>query len=274
MIDLGRKTSPPDKIEVVEYAAGAPGYRDAAAYDQKRYQNPVSGYKLTVMTNALSNLIGPLTGKHLLDVGCGTGRGVVNFGESAALAVGSDFSFDMLSVAARKAGSRPNCTFVRAVAQQLPFRDGTFDVVTALNFLHLFSLATQRAMVAEMKRVVRPGGIVVLEFDNALHGLVLGLYKRWFGDERGSLPWEIRYVVGDDCRVAKKSGAVFPVVWRAFSRLPRIFIPLEKLAYIAPFSHLAHRIYWKLVKPDFEPHPARPRPAAESLLNAGGFKPG
>lgn len=265
MIDPALKTSPTDEIEVVEYAAGAPGYRDAAAYDERRYQDPASAYKLTVMTNVLSNLIGPLTGKHILDVGCGTGRGVVNFGESAALAVGSDFSFDMLSVAARKAGGRPNCTFVRAAAQQLPFRDGTFDVVTALNFLHLFRLATQRAMVAEMKRVVRPGGAVVLEFDNALHGLAVGFYKRWFGDERGSLPREIRYVVGDDCRVAKKSGAVFPVVWRAFCRLPRIFVPLEKLAYIPPFNHLAHRIYWKLVKPDLEADPARPRPAAESL---------
>jgi ubiquinone/menaquinone biosynthesis C-methylase UbiE len=265
MVDPILKTSPPDEFEVVEYAAGAPGYRDAAAYDQKRYQNPASAYKLTVMTNTLSRLIGPLRGKHILDVGCGTGRGVINFGESADLAVGSDFSFDMLLLATRKAGARPNCTFVRAAAQQLPFGDGTFDVVTALNFLHLFSLATQRAMVAEMKRVVRPGGTVVLEFDNALHGLAVGLYKRWFGDEHGSLPREIRYVVGDDCRVAKKSGAVFPVVWRAFCRLPRVFLPLEKLAYITPFNYLAHRIYWKIVKPDPAAHPSRPHPAAEPL---------
>lgn len=241
--------APPSNFEVVEYAAGAPGYRNAAEYDERRFGNPASAYKLAVMANAVSRLIGPLSGKHILDVGCGTGRGVVNFAGSAALAVGDDFSQDMLSVAGRKAGGRPNCTFVRSAAQQLPFGDSTFDVVTALNFLHLFSLATQRAIVAEMKRVVRPGGAVVLEFDNALHGVMIGLLKRWFGDERGSLPWEIRYVVGDGCRVTDKFGAVFPVVWRAFYRLPRIFAPIEKLAYVPPFNHLSHRIYWKLVKP-------------------------
>jgi ubiquinone/menaquinone biosynthesis C-methylase UbiE len=136
---------------------------------------------------------------------------------------------------------------VRAYAQQLPFFDASFDVVTALNFLHLFSLETQREMIAEMKRVTKPGGIIVLEFDNALQGLFIGFYKRWFQDLRGSLPREIRYVVGDNCRVVSVYGAVFPIIWRLLYHFPKPSVALEKIAYAPPFNRLSGRIYYKLV---------------------------
>jgi hypothetical protein len=97
-----------------------------------------------------------------------------------------------------------------------------------------------------MKRVVRPGGVVVLEFDNAIHGLGLGLLKRWTGRERGSLPWEIRQVIGPDCQVTHVYGAVFPVVWRLLYRVPSISMHLEKLAYDPPFNWVAHRIFFRL----------------------------
>ncbi len=241
--DIGEKT-----LEVREYAIGKPGYQDVATYDERRYAGPANVYKQKVMANAYKKLIGCLKGQRILDVGCGTGRGVVEFAQEAQFATGSDASPDMLIFAASKAASLPNCTFVCAYAQHLPFRDATFDVVTGLNFLHLFSLETQRIMVADMKRVAKPGGILVLEFDNALHGLGLGLYKRWSGIELGSLPGEIRYVIGGKCRVVKKYGAVFPAIWRLFYHFPRIFVPLEKLAHLPLFNHLSHRVYYKIVK--------------------------
>lgn len=234
--------------EIVEYRVGKEGYQDVGSYDACRYAGPANQYKQMVMANAYKKLIGPLAGKRILDVGCGTGRGVIEFGCEAAFAAGSDASLDMLRLAAGKSRQGPQCTFVAAHAQGLPFPDGTFDVVTALNFLHLFTLETQQEMVAEMKRVAKPGGTLVLEFDNALHGLGLGLYKRWSGMERGSLPKEIGYVVGDECRVASIHGAVFPIAWRVFSHFPRVFAPLEKIAYIPPFHLLSHRVYYKLVK--------------------------
>lgn len=235
------------KLDIVVYATGKPGFQDASQYDKRRYGGPAAYYKQTVMMNAVNRLIGPLEGKKILDVGCGTGRGVVRFASSAGFAVGSDYSLDMLSFASQKLPEDARCGFVSAVAQQLPFANGSFDVVTALNFLHLFKVETQRAMIAEMKRVTRPGGIVLLEFDNALHGLGVGLYKRWFGDERGSLPWEIRRAIGAGCRIVKVYSAVLPVLWRITYRMPRVFIPVERIAYIPPFNHLLHRIYYKVM---------------------------
>jgi ubiquinone/menaquinone biosynthesis C-methylase UbiE len=235
------------RFDVVEYVAGKPGFQNASGYDQRRFGGPASNYKQTVMMNAIMRLAGPLEGKRVLDVGCGTGRGVVRFAPRATFTVGSDFSLDMLSHALQKTAGNPNCGFVRSVAQQLPFPDASFDVVTALNFLHLFRVETQWAMIAEMKRVARPGGTVVLEFDNALHGLVVGPYKRWFRDERGSLPAEIRRAIGGDCRIVKVYGAVVPIAWRVMYRFPRLFVPLERIGYFPPFNHLLHRIYCKVI---------------------------
>jgi ubiquinone/menaquinone biosynthesis C-methylase UbiE len=234
-------------FEVVDYDIGKGDYRNVSDYDQKRYVGAANEYKKKVTGNAYRRLIGPLKGKRILDVGCGTGRGVADFMDIAQLTIGADASQDMLLSAVQKAGDRSNVGFVRAYAQSLPFPTGYFDVVTSLNFLHLFSLQTQTEMIAEMKRVVRPGGIVVLEFDNAVHGLGLGLIKRWTGREHGSLPWEIRRVIGANCRVTDVYGAVFPIVWRLLHKWPSASLPLEELAYHTPVNWVAHRIFFRLV---------------------------
>lgn len=245
-----RKGEAHSGFEVVDYQIGAEGYRDVASYDQKRYSGPANEYRQTVMANAYKDLVGSLKGKWILDIGCGSGRGVVAFAPEAEFAVGCDASIDMLRVTARKLSGQTKSALASAYAQQLPFVNNSFDVVTSFNFLHLFSLKTQRDMISEMKRVTKPGGTLVLEFDNALHGLgVVGLYKRWFRDERGTLPWEALYILGDDCRIVRVRSAVLPIVWRLFYRAPRIFLPVEKLSYLPLVNRiLGHRLYYQLKK--------------------------
>jgi len=233
--------------EVVEYRKGGDGFVNVDRYDSTRYESRAARYRQTVMANAYKRLMGPLAGKRVLDVGCGTGRGFADFAKEAKFVVGADASIDMLTVAAGKVNSSPRLGLANAVAQALPFADASFDIVISLNVLHLFSLETQREMVQEMKRVVRPGGTVIIELDNALHGVVVGPYKRWFGDEKGSLPREIRYMVGDQCQIVRYYGAVVPVLWRIFHRFPALFLRLEKLEYYPPFNRLAHRIYCKIL---------------------------
>jgi len=234
--------------EVVEYDIEKGDYRNVSNYDQKRYVGAANEYKGRVTGNAYRRLIGPLEGKKILDVGCGTGRGVADFVNTAQMTIGVDASHDMLLAAAQKVEGRAKVALVRSYAQSLPFPTSYFDVVTSLNFLHLFSLPTQSEMIAEMKRVAKPGGVVVLEFDNAVHGLGLGLFKRWTGREHGSLPSEIRQVVGSDCKVTAVYGAVFPVIWRLFHRWPSAFLPIEELAYRTPINWMAHRIFFQLLK--------------------------
>lgn len=241
-------------VEVVRYRVGATGYQDAARYHEVRYQGRANEYKQQVMAAAYLGLVGDISGQRVLDVGCGTGRGLVDLVAAGARVVGCDASIDMLGEAAKRVHPQGACGLSAAYAQHLPFPDHTFDLVISLNFLHLFSLETERQMISEMKRVVKPGGRIILEFDNALNGLVVGPLKRWIGRERGSLPREIRHVIGEDWPVRRRRGAVYPVVWRAFSRWPRVFGPVEKLAYYPGFTHLSHRIYYELAAPDPLPH--------------------
>lgn len=237
-------------FEVVDYKAGAEGYRDVSSYDRKRYEGSGNEYRQRVLATAYSGLIGRLKSKSILDVGCGSGRGVVSFAAEAGFAVGCDASVDMLGVAAGKLNGRRRWGLANAYAQQLPFPDDTFDIVTTLNFLHLFSLQTQREMISEMKRVTKIGGTIVLEFDNALHGLgLLGLYKRWFRDERGTLPWEARHVLGNGCHIHRVRTAGLPVVWRIFRHAPAVFMPVEKVTYLPIVNRiLGQRIYYQLRK--------------------------
>lgn len=236
-------------LEVVDYEVGAEGYRDVATYDE-RYTGAPNEYRQKVMETAYRGLLSSLKGKRLLDVGCGSGRGVVGLAPEAQFAVGCDASLDMLGVTARKLKGRNGWALARVFAQQLPFANNSFDVVITLNFLHLFSLETQRDMIAEMKRVTKPGGTLILEFDNALHGFgAVGLFKRFFRDEQGTLPWEARYVLGQGCRIVKVRSAVIPIAWRLFYRAPRIFLPLEKVSYVPVLNRvLGHRIYYQLMK--------------------------
>jgi ubiquinone/menaquinone biosynthesis C-methylase UbiE len=235
-----------NRREIVKYRFGNKDHTNAATYDTVRYIGAANEYRQAVMARAYRKLIGPLHGKRILDVGCGTGRGVIDFAREADFSVGCDASLDMLSIAARKSVQSSRCALLASHAQQLPFKDNSFDIVTSLNFLHLFGLETQQVCVAEMKRVLKPGGTLVLEFSNALNGLVVGLFRRWVRREILALPGEIRYVIGADCQVDRVYGAPFPALWRLFYRLPRAFKSVENLGHVLPFNHVCHQVYYRV----------------------------
>ncbi|HSU53193.1 MAG TPA: bifunctional demethylmenaquinone methyltransferase/2-methoxy-6-polyprenyl-1,4-benzoquinol methylase UbiE [Candidatus Dormibacteraeota bacterium] len=105
-------------------------------------------------------------GDKALDVCCGTGDIAQLLARSGADVVGLDFSEQMLEVA-RQRGARKGqngiLRFVQGDAQQLPFGDGEFDIMTIGYGLR--NLADWEVGLREMKRVAKPGGrLVVLEF--------------------------------------------------------------------------------------------------------------
>jgi SAM-dependent methyltransferase len=99
-------------------------------------------------------------GERVLDVACGTGVVARCAGRFTESVVGVDLSDDMLSVAAKMA---PAIKWQKGDAQQLPFDDGTFDVVFSQFALMFFS--DQIAALKEMRRV---GGRVVVTVWDAL----------------------------------------------------------------------------------------------------------
>ena len=102
-----------------------------------------------------------LRGARVLDAGCGTGRLAAELADSGAARVwGVDASPEMLAVArekTRRAG------FKEARLEALPFTNGWFDAAVAWLVVHL---VTRPEALAELRRVLRPGGrLAVVTFD-------------------------------------------------------------------------------------------------------------
>jgi ubiquinone/menaquinone biosynthesis C-methylase UbiE len=96
----------------------------------------------------------PIAARRLLDLGCGTGRFLAPLaGRFPMLVCGVDLSRRMLSVARNSAAP-----VVQAPAESLPFADGAFDLVFLSMVLH--HIQDSPRAVAELARVVRPGGIL------------------------------------------------------------------------------------------------------------------
>ena len=107
---------------------------------------------------------GVAEGDRVLDVACGTGvvsrHAAARVGDEGAV-TGLDRNEGMLEVAASAAaGTRPDVEWRRGDATDLPFADGSFDVVCCQQALQF--LEDPPAALAEMRRVLAPGGRVAL----------------------------------------------------------------------------------------------------------------
>ena len=95
-----------------------------------------------------------------LEVGVGTGLNVALYDPSIEL-TGIDLSPEMLEIARERIReTRPDVALHEADAQALPFPDASFDSVVCT--FSLCNIPSPYVAVAEMKRVLRPGGRVVL----------------------------------------------------------------------------------------------------------------
>src|SRR5215212_9454973 len=147
--------------------------RLAPEYDHR--WRPYIDATLRLVVNVLS-----LRGnERILDIPCGTGeieQRLLARHPSLSI-VGVDISAGMLKQAVRKnEGNR--CEFVHSDVCHLPFADGTFDRVICANSFHYFP--DGRLALDEMKRVLRPGGSLVL-LDWCDDFLACKLCSLWLG---------------------------------------------------------------------------------------------
>jgi demethylmenaquinone methyltransferase/2-methoxy-6-polyprenyl-1,4-benzoquinol methylase len=136
---------------------------------------------------AVARITGARPGERVLDLAAGTGTSSLTFTATGADCVACDFSLGMLRAGkARLNGSGRDTGpgrlgFVAGDALRLPFRDGAFDAVT-ISF-GLRNVADPGAGLAEMRRVTRPGGrLVICEFSAITIAPVDMLYRRYLLD--------------------------------------------------------------------------------------------
>jgi demethylmenaquinone methyltransferase / 2-methoxy-6-polyprenyl-1,4-benzoquinol methylase len=125
--------------------------------------------------------VGP--GSDALDVCCGTGDLALELRRRIGAdgrVVGCDFSEPMLDLARQKSGERGlPVEFGRADALDLPYGDASFDAVTV--GFGARNLADLEKGLAEMARVLRPGGrLVILEITRPQREPLAGFYSLWF----------------------------------------------------------------------------------------------
>jgi demethylmenaquinone methyltransferase/2-methoxy-6-polyprenyl-1,4-benzoquinol methylase len=122
--------------------------------------------------------IDPKPGERVLDIAAGTGTSSAAIARSGAEVVALDFSAGMIAEGRRR---HPDIEFVEADAERLPFDDESFDAVT-ISF-GLRNIENPQTALAEMYRVLKPGGrVVICEFSKppqALFRTGYGAYMRF-----------------------------------------------------------------------------------------------
>ena len=132
----------------------------------------------------VARITGAGPGERVLDLAAGTGTSSLTFTAAGADCVACDFSLGMLRAGHSRIGdgqrddTSGRLGFVAGDAMRLPFRDGAFDAVT-ISF-GLRNVADPVVALAEMRRVTRPGGrLVVCEFSTITIAPVDKLYRRY-----------------------------------------------------------------------------------------------
>jgi ubiquinone/menaquinone biosynthesis C-methylase UbiE len=121
----------------------------------------------------------PGPGTRLLHVGCGTGTALQIAASSGAVIAGLDASADLLTIARRRL---PDADLRVAEAAELPYDRGCFDQVMAFDAIQYTE--PPAVAVAELARVTRPGGAVVI-----------GLWHNWSGREASAFLNAVRGLV-------------------------------------------------------------------------------
>lgn len=119
----------------------------------------------------------------LLDIGCGTGRHLIDLARSGMRCVGLDLSPHMVDLArAKLAEARLSAPVLRAdMTAPLPFGAGAFDcAICMFSTIGLVPGRKKRLdFLTEVNRVLKPGGLFVLHVHNRLHNL-FSAWGRWW----------------------------------------------------------------------------------------------
>lgn len=186
-------------------------------YDSEYYAVVSKGDRLPWHCRVVARRFGPFTGKAVLDVACGTGGWLAYIRELGASTIaGIDLSTRAIDACRQRL---PEGEFHCGPAEMLPFPSAAFDVVTCMGSLEHF--LDKPAALAEMRRVLRPGGCIVLLVPNAGFltrrlGLYGGTQQRAIKEDVLSLDAWRSLMEGADLRVEAR--------WRDLHPLSRSWI--------------------------------------------------
>jgi ubiquinone/menaquinone biosynthesis C-methylase UbiE len=137
---------------------------NARSFDERRFSGPIGEMVASTQARVLTNMIGRIKDRDILDVGTGTGRAALLFARGGARVTAVDASKEMLAIARQRAGAQMvEVKFQLGDAHALEFSDRSFDAVVSLRLL--MHAPNWRRCVAELCRVA--DRLVVVDYPSA-----------------------------------------------------------------------------------------------------------
>ena len=189
-------------------------FHDAVAYEQW-FNKPQNRFFFDLEKRLMLDMLKPVRGDSVIDIGCGTGANLLSFVEMGLQVTGLDPSPYMLDVAAKNLGNRVDLH--RGFAEDLPFDDNSFNyacLVTTLEFVEDPQKAFEEAC-----RITKDKIFIGVLNRYAIKGIqrrIKGIFvKTVYNRGKFFSVWElkqiVRTVLGD-----------VPISWRTTCQLPVI----------------------------------------------------
>ncbi len=205
-------------------------FQDAVAYE-RWLEKPLNNAIFRLETQLMCDMLKPMRGETLLDIGCGTGACLQAFLGMDLQATGLDPSSYMLDIALKKLGNRVD--LYRGYAEDLPFDDNSFTY--ACLFTTLEFVEDPRKALEEACRVAKDRVFIGVLNRYAIKGIqrrVKGMFASTiYNHAQFFSVWELKTILREIL------GPV-PVTWRTVCQLPT---PAGKLAHSLERNRIIQR---------------------------------
>ena len=187
-------------------------FNDAMAYE-KWFNDPHNRFAIDLETRLMLDLLKPVRGETVLDIGCGTGASLRPFLEIGLQGTGLDPSPYMLDIAIRNLGNRVD--LYRGHAEDLPFDDNSFNyacLVTTLEFVEDTKKAIEEACRVAKDRIFL--GVMNRYAIKGVQRRVKGVFTRTIYNHANFFSiWELKQII------RSLLGDV-PITWRTVCQVP------------------------------------------------------
>lgn len=247
------------RLEHLKTAIADTYTRDASNYDAERSINRSVRFFFDRVYECIDELMGPTDSSVVhLDMPVGTGRFLfdqIDRGRRQKM-LGIDISPGMVDVCAQACRSRKaDIALSFGDAFALPLPDASVDIITSLRFFHLFPKRHWPRMLAEMQRVLKPGGILIAEMRNLFRAVGGGIFKeyrdRWFRQDQAHAfvhPLNVRKLFGTWDRIEMR-GAGIDGLGPLVSIAPNLAAGVHAMARYAPIRYLTKELIIKARNP-------------------------
>lgn len=206
-------------------------FQDARAYE-KWFFSPENRCAAELEQQLVFQMLKPVRGRRLLDIGCGTGARLNEFLEGGLDVSGLDPSPYMLDMAREKFQHR--VAFYRESGESLPFDDNTFHYTTLITVLEYVD--DPGKVIAEACRVTREKIFVGLQNRHAVKTLQRRIRARFsdvfYKNARFYSIWEVK-------RITQKVVGNVPMTWKTVCRPPGYF---EKYGFMTMDRYILRKM--------------------------------